>query len=128
MAVVLVLDDRATDRELLVTLLEYGGHEALTAESGDEALATIRARKPDLIICDMLMPRMNGYEFARELRGDAEIARTPLIFYSATYDTGELEKLGHACEAACVLEKPQEPDVILATVAAVLGSPAPQES
>lgn len=122
MVAILVVDDHATDRQLLVTMLEFGGYEALTAESGYEALATLRSHKPALVICDMLMPRMDGYEFARELRGDPEIAQTPLIFYSATYDTGELEQLGQACGAARVLEKPQEPAVILAVVADVLGS------
>lgn len=121
MALVLVVDDRATDRELLVTLLEHVGHRTVAVESGEEALAAIRAQRPNLVICDMLMPRMDGYAFARELRGDPEIADTALIFYSATYDSGELESLGKACGAALVLEKPQEPEAILAAVAAVVG-------
>lgn len=120
MSTVLVLDDRATDRELLVTLLAHAGHRALETHAGDEALAILRDQRPDLVIADMLMPRMDGYEFVRELRGDPRIAHTPVIFYSATYDDGELYALARACGVARVIQKPADPKLLLAAVAEVL--------
>jgi CheY-like chemotaxis protein len=77
MATILVVDDRAPNRELLVTLLGYKGHRLLEAADGAEALAIVRTERPDLVITDIPMPTMDGYEFVRELRADPEIAATP---------------------------------------------------
>ena len=65
---VLVLDDRQDDRDLLSTVLGYAGYTVLEASTGQTALDLARTEQPDLIITDILMPTMNGYEFVRELR------------------------------------------------------------
>ena len=124
MATVLVVDDNATDRELLSTLLSHSGHRVLSAGMARPAIDMIRAEKPDLIMCDMLMPGMDGYEFAVALRTDPTIADTPIVFYSGSYDMGELERLGRACGAAHVLQKPQDPEVILQVISEVLDATA----
>lgn len=69
MATILIVDDRPVNREFLVTLLSYGGHRLLEAADGADGLAISRAEHPDLIIADILMPTMDGYEFVRLLRG-----------------------------------------------------------
>src|SRR6266446_5589635 len=76
-ATILIVDDRPANREYLVTLLGYGGHRLLEAADGAEALALARAERPDLVIADILMPTMDGYELVRQIRADSVIATTP---------------------------------------------------
>ena len=128
MATILIVDDRPVNRDYLVTLLGYGPHRLLQAADGAEALAVARAERPDLVIADILMPTMDGYEFVRQLRTDPLGARVPVIFYTAHYHEREARNLARACGVTDVLIKPSEPDVILATVNAALGvarQPAP---
>src|SRR5712692_2785761 len=65
MATILIVDDRPANREFLVTLLGYAGHRLLEAANGEGGLAVARAARPDIIITDILMPTMDGYEFVR---------------------------------------------------------------
>ena len=73
MATILIVDDKPVNRQFLATLLGYRGHCLLEAEDGAEALERARAELPDLIITDLLMPTMDGYELIRQLR--AELAK-----------------------------------------------------
>jgi len=120
MATILVVDDRVEDRQLLTTFLGYQGNRLLEAADGAEALALVRARRPDLVIADVLMPVMDGYEFVRQLRADSAIAVTPVIFYTATYLERESHALAQKCGVTHLLIKPMEPEAILRTVDEVL--------
>jgi PAS domain S-box-containing protein len=122
MTSILVLDDRETDRDLLATVLGYAGYAVLEASTGDAALELARARQPDLIIADILMPAMNGYEFVRELRLDPTIGNTAVIFATATYGMEEVTSLADACGVSHFLPKPSEPEAIIRLVGEVLGS------
>src|SRR5438094_10400787 len=84
-ATILIVDDRPSNREFLVTLLGYRGHRLLQAADGAEGLPIARAEHPDLVIADILMPTMDGYEFVRQLRLEAAIANTPVIFCTAHF-------------------------------------------
>ena len=68
MATILIVDDHPINRAFLVTLLSYVGHQSIEAADGAEALESVRATLPDLVIADVLMPTMDGYEFVRRLR------------------------------------------------------------
>ena len=128
MAKILVIDDRAVNREFLVTLLGYKGYQLLEAGDGAEGLAVARAEHPDLVICDVLMPTMDGYEFVRQLRADPAIAHITVIFYTAHYREREAQNLAKACGVLHVLTKPCEPEVVIRVVDEALGhppSPAP---
>src|SRR5256714_14524661 len=70
MAKVLVVDDIAVNRELIGTLLAYQGHEVIEAADGADGLTLARAQRPALVISDILMPTMDGFEFVRQLRAD----------------------------------------------------------
>src|SRR4029077_20225715 len=96
MATILIVDDRPANREYLVTLLGYGGHRLLEAADGAEALATARAEHPDLVIADILMQTMDGYEFVRQLRADPAVAATPVIFCTDHFHEREGQALAHA--------------------------------
>jgi PAS domain S-box-containing protein len=125
MATVLIAEDDPASRDLLVTLLGYGGHTTIEATNGAEALELAHAKHPDLVIADILMPIMDGYELARQLRAAPEIAQTPIIFYTATYLESEAETLASICGAFCLIIKPADPEFILKAVADALAVTSP---
>ncbi len=125
-ATVLVVDDNAANRQLVVTLLKYQGHRLFEANDGREALEMARTIRPQLVISDIVMPSMDGFEFVRQLRADRELAGTDVIFYTAHFHEREAQKLAEACQVARVIIKPCEPADILNAVEQVLrGTPAP---
>ena len=123
MATILVLDDRATNRDVLVTLLGYAGHTALEAQNAEVALELVRAARPNLVIADVLMPDIDGFAFVRMLRSDPSIAHTPVMFYTATYIESETHSLAASLGVSYLLTKPAEPQVILDTIRAALDLP-----
>jgi CheY-like chemotaxis protein len=127
MATILVLDDRRSNREVLVELLEDAGHLPHEARDGDEALAVARRERPDLVIADILMPMMDGYEFVRQMRTDPAIAATPVIFYTATYQEREARELAGKCGVQHLLSWPAEPAEVLRAVEETLGRGPPPD-
>jgi len=120
MADILVVDDNRANREALASLLEVAGHHVRKAPSAPKALETARAKPPDLVISDVLMPGMDGYVLARQLRADSRTAALPVIFYTAYFAGQDAQDLAQAHGVARVLVKPSENDVILRTVQEVL--------
>src|ERR1700676_892238 len=103
MATILVVDDSPVYRALLVNLLHEAGHRLLEAADGAEGLAIVRDQRPNLVISDILMPTMDGYEFVRQIRADPLVAHTPVIFCTATYHEHEAQALAHDCGVGNVL-------------------------
>ncbi len=120
MATILIVDDKAGSREYLRALLEHNGHSLLEAADGAEALRVARASHPDLIITDILMPAMDGYELVRQLRADAELASTRVIFCSAHYHEREAHVLAQECGVSSVITKPCPPAAMLSAVSKAL--------
>jgi diguanylate cyclase (GGDEF)-like protein/PAS domain S-box-containing protein len=120
-ATILIVDDHVLNREFLMTLLGYGGHRLLEASNGAEGLAMVLAERPDLVISDILMPNMDGYEFVTRMHGNPDTADVPVIFYTATYREREAMAVAQSCGVRWVLPKPSDPEVILATVNEALG-------
>jgi PAS domain S-box-containing protein len=116
MFTVLIVDDRSTNRELVRTLLTYGGHRVIEAHEGAEALDLAHAQHPDLVITDILMPGMDGYQLARELRAAPDTAATPIVFYTANYQEAETRPFAEACGVARVLLKSADPQVLMQTI------------
>lgn len=121
MTSVLILDDRQADRYLLSTLLGYAGYDVCEASTGTEALTLARSEHPDLIITDILMPKMNGYEFVRQLRSDPDIGGTSVVFYTANYAHDEVQRLAEVCGVSRFIPKPSDPETVIRTVREVLG-------
>ena len=123
---ILIVDDHVLNREFLTALLGYSGHRLLEAADGVEGLELMRTERPDLIISDILMPNMDGYEFVTRVHENPVLADVPIIFYTATYREQEAILLAQACGVRWVLPKPSDPDVIVRTVNEALGlAPAP---
>lgn len=125
MATILIVDDIAVNRDFLKTILGYADHRVLEASDGADALEKVRAERPDLVIADILMPTMDGFEFARQLRDDPPIANTSVIFHTAAYHEREARKLAVDCGVFHIMSKPCDPQDILDTVNTALGIVAP---
>lgn len=111
---ILVVDDDADIRELLFTALEDDGFEVVPAANGQEALAIIQTFRPDVIILDLMMPVMDGWQFAKELRArDEDI---PIVLLSAARD---LRTHAQAMRAADIIEKPFDLSELLPKIARV---------
>ena len=126
-ATILIVDDLTANRTLFVTLLRHQGHRLLEAADGSEALATIQADRPDLVITDVLMPVMDGYELVRQLRLDPATSGIPVVFSTAHYGEREARMLALSIGVAAVLTKPVEAAEVLRVVGLVLSSESTTE-
>jgi signal transduction histidine kinase/DNA-binding response OmpR family regulator len=125
----LIVDDLAENCYLLETLFQSLGYRTVSASDGAAALELIRRAPPDLVISDILMPVMDGFEFCRRLKLDEQLKSIPFIIYTATYTEPEDERLALGLGADRFLSKPQEPATLSAIVRELLDhGPAPQES
>ncbi len=125
MATILVVDDRPANRQFVLSLLGYFGHRLLEAAGGVEALQIVRDERPALVITDIGMKGMDGYQFALHLRADPAVSPPRIIFLTATYFEAEARALAQACCVSRYITKPVEPQVLLEAIDAVLAEPAP---
>jgi len=90
---ILVVDDNAQNRELLEAYLEdLENVTTLSAASGQEALEKVAAQKPDLILLDIMMPRMSGFEVCKKLKSDPATRPIPIIMVTALHEMGDIER------------------------------------
>jgi len=115
---VLVVDDLCDNLFLLQTILESEGYEVDTAENGEIALAKVRERPPDLILMDVMMPDMNGYDITCRIRRDASIPFMPILMVTAHEEASEVQ--GLALGANDFIRKPIDFEQLLARVASFL--------
>jgi DNA-binding response OmpR family regulator len=116
LATVLICDDEPSLRELIRISLD-GPYSFAEADDGEKSLEIARRLRPDVVILDMMMPRLSGLEVLSEIRGDRELAETPVIVLTAQPSTKD-EAL--RCGADIVMVKPFEPEEITAAVEEVL--------
>ena len=93
---ILVIEDSPASLDLLTFLLKKTGHTAFEARDGEKGLEIARREKPDLVICDLQVPRMDGYEIARQIRGDPQICNMPLVAVTAFAMQGDCDKVMEA--------------------------------
>ncbi len=120
MAKILIVDDRPLNRELLATILNSTNHQLLEASDGQEALEIAKNEHPDVIITDIMMPRVDGYELVYQLRKDPLLKKTKVIFYTAQYLESEAIDLAKAYGVMDYIIKPAEPEQILKLVNNIL--------
>jgi len=124
---ILIVDDDPDIREGITAILETRPYRLATASDGLQCMERVRAEMPDLLILDMMMPRMDGFAVIRELRDDPQYAGLPIIILTtviedAAYRRYELET-GLAMEVQAYIEKPAAPDELIRHVAAVVDLP-----
>lgn len=112
---ILVVDDSATDRFFLTELLETSGYEVTGAESGEECLAKVAANPPDLVLCDVVMPGLTGFQVTRTLTKDSKTAHIPVILCTGKSQATDLAWAMKMGAKACVT-KPVVGDDLLAII------------
>jgi CheY-like chemotaxis protein len=117
---VLIAEDNLENRKLLRCYLDIHDCEVIEAEDGQEALELAKIHKPELIISDALMPRMDGFQFLRNIKKDQDLKNIPFIFYSAVYTENKESELAESLGAEAFIAKPKEPEEFWEEVRAVL--------
>lgn len=124
MATILLVDDHPSNRQLLKAMLGRSGFQLLEAADGVEALAVLATEPVDLLISDILMPHMDGYQLVFAMRANPRLPQPPVIFITADYLEKEARALADACGVAHFMTKPINLPVLLDTVDELLGRPA----
>src|SRR6516164_2162261 len=118
---ILVVEDQEDNRRILRDLLGIAGFELIEAESGEDALAAVMTRRPDLILMDIQLPQMDGYEATRRIKSNPEMKEIPVIAVTSYALAGDDAK---ALAAGCIayVSKPFSPRASLAKVREYLGA------
>ena len=115
---ILIVDDSPTERYYLTDILVRNGFTVTTADNGEEALAKIRAERPELILMDVVMPGANGFQVTRSIARDPELASVPVIICSSKNQ--ETDRIWALCQGACdYIVKPVDPDELLAKISEI---------
>jgi CheY-like chemotaxis protein len=116
---ILIIEDNATNMELMVYLLKAFGYEPLLASDGEAGIKIARQQTPDLILCDIHLPKLDGYGVIAVLRTDPGLSAVPIIAVTALAMVGDREKL-LASGFDGYIEKPIEPETIISQIEAFL--------
>ncbi len=117
---VLIVDDEVSLAQLLADLLQYEGYRVMTATNGREALACLHQARPDMVLCDVMMPVMNGIEVCHALRADPLYRTVPIVMMTAAPGSISQED----CDYQALLAKPFDIDTVLELVIEMTGRPA----
>jgi DNA-binding response OmpR family regulator len=117
---ILAVDDERVTARLMEHHLTRAGYEVALAHDGAEALEKVREGPPDLIILDVMMPKLDGFEVLRRLKDDPATESIPVIMLTAKSEADDALQ-GYDCGAQWYLGKPFDPDVLLSYVRNVLG-------
>lgn len=122
MAHVLIIEDNAANLELMTYLLDAFGHAVCAARDGAEGLIAVRSNPPDVIICDVQIPKVDGFEVARRLKSDSNLRHIPLIAVTALAMVGDRDRI-LASGFDGYIAKPIEPEQFVRQVEAFTTSP-----
>ena len=119
MSKILIAEDERDIRELISFTLEHEGYDVIATVNGEDALETVYQARPDLVLLDVRMPRMDGYEVCRRIKNDATIQHIPVAFISAKGQQSEIDE-GMRAGAVDYLLKPFSTGQLVETVARLL--------
>jgi PAS domain S-box-containing protein/putative nucleotidyltransferase with HDIG domain len=123
MTKILIADDNTENLYLLETVLKSHGYEVVSARNGSEAIVLALDHLPDIIVTDILMPSMDGFELCRRCKAHELLNEIPLIFYTATYTDLKDEQFALSLGADRFVIKPQQPEVLIEIVQETLAKP-----
>jgi len=119
MAKILIAEDERDIRELITFTLRFAGYEVVAASNGEQAVELARAEQPDLIMMDVRMPRMTGYEACEVMKQDDQLKDIPIVFLSAKGQDQEVQT-GIQAGAVDYIVKPFSPDQLTERVKELL--------
>lgn len=119
MAKILIAEDERDIRDLVAFTLRFAGHEVFPAANGEEAVELAPKVNPDLILMDVRMPRMTGYEACKAMKANPQLKDIPVVFLSAKGQESEIQQ-GMDVGAEEYLLKPFAPDLLTVRVKAIL--------
>ncbi len=119
MAKILVAEDERDIRDLIIFTLNYAGYDVIQATNGEEAYALAQAEQPQLVLMDVRMPRMTGYDACRAMKADEKTRDIPVVFLSAKGQEAEVQT-GLEVGAADYILKPFSPDQLTKRVGEIL--------
>lgn len=121
MALILIADDSPTELYVLKKMLDKHNHQVITAEDGEQAVEVTRNEMPDLVLMDVVMPKLNGFQATRRLSKDPETQDIPVIIVSSKNQ--ETDKIwGMRQGAKGYLGKPVTEDVLIEEITTLLGN------
>ncbi len=109
---ILITEDSPTILEILKVVLAEEGYEVIAASDGQEALNLAKTEKPDLMVLDLMLPKIDGYKVCRMLKFDEKYKDIPIIMLTARTNETD-EKLGKEVGADAYIKKPFEPEVVI---------------
>lgn len=115
MKTVLLIEDNLDVRETTMEILELAGFKVVAANNGKEGIIEAVNSKPDIILCDILMPELNGYEVIKQLKNNPETASIPFIYVTASGEKNEV-KLAMAMGANGYIRKPFESSELVSAI------------
>lgn len=121
MAKILIAEDERDIRELIMFTLRFAGHDVIPTANGEEAVSAARLETPDLILLDVRMPKMTGYEACEAFKKDPDLDKIPVVFLSAKGQESEI-RAGMAAGAVDYVIKPFSPDQLAEKVRMLLES------
>lgn len=121
MAKILIAEDERDIRELIMFTLRFAGHDVIATANGEEAVEAVRRDLPDLILMDVRMPRMTGYQACEILKADPTLRHIPVVFLSAKGQEAEV-RTGMEAGAVEYILKPFAPDQLADRVRTLLAS------
>jgi two-component system cell cycle response regulator DivK len=121
---ILVVEDQEDNRQILRDLLTSADFEVIEAADGEAGLAAAAAHRPDLILMDIQLPILDGYEATRRLKADAALRAIPVIAVTSHALSGDADK-AHAAGCDAYISKPYSPRQLLAKVREYLSQPVP---
>ncbi|MGB9742973.1 MAG: response regulator transcription factor [candidate division WOR-3 bacterium] len=124
---ILVVEDEPNLRELVKARLEQSGYEVVTAADGFNAIVQARKVKPDLIILDLMIPKMDGYTVCRTIKSTADLNRIPIIMFTARTSPDDVRR-GKDMGADAYITKPFNPETLLGKIQELLAPPGPAPS
>ena len=119
MAKIVIAEDEPDIRELIAFTLRFAGHEVITGTNGEEGYLLAKKELPDLVMLDVRMPKMTGYEACKNIKAEPTTTHIPVVFLSAKGQESEIEQ-GLAAGAEEYLLKPFAPDQLTERIKAVL--------